>query len=132
LPKKPKSTQSKAESSTPPLPSKIKQQFQQLQVALLARSLQSVDFPFDPADKDQLIDLQVTLMHLNLQRKLHSADFAAQNTAVRNLVQLIAPQPPAQITQQIAMKFDISKMSEDEQAILCRALARPQVATGPI
>lgn len=99
---------------------------------LLARSLQSIDFQFKPENKDQLIDLQVTLMHLNLQRKLHSADFAAQNTAVRNLVQLIAPQPPAQITQQIAMKFDISKMSEDEQAILCRALARPQVATGPI
>jgi len=124
LPKKPKSTQSKPESSTPPLPSKIKQQFQQLQVALLARSLQSIDFQFKPENKDQLIDLQVALMHLNLQRKLHSADFAAQNTAVRNLIQLIAPQPPTQITQQVTVEkeFNLKKLDENGRLGLAEAI----------
>jgi len=97
---------------------------------LLARSLQSIDFEFKPENKDQLIDLQVALMHLNLERKLHSADFAAHNTAVRNLIQLIAPQPPAQITQQVIQpQFDLSRLKDDEQAILARAISKLEAST---
>jgi hypothetical protein len=65
------------------------EQFKKVQLALLARSLQNIDFQFDPTSRDGLVSLQADLLHLALQRKLSAPDASACSHAVRNLVNLV-------------------------------------------
>ena len=83
-----KPPQNKMEKTTPPSLN-MGEQFKRGQLALLARSLQNIDFKFDVTTKVGLISLQADLLHLQLQRKLSGPDASAASHGVRNLVQLV-------------------------------------------
>lgn len=86
----------------------MKEKYLQLQAAALARSLKPVDFKFSPANKEDLVKLQVDLMHLSLQKELSPDHLGPLNQGVRNLIQLIAPPQSANVnvTQQVAVDPD--------------------------
>jgi hypothetical protein len=86
--KTPKPPQKNVENMTPPSLN-MGEQFKRGQLALLARSLQNIDFTFDVTTKAGLISLQADLLHLQLQRKLSGPDASAASHGVRNLVQLV-------------------------------------------
>lgn len=124
-----KPAENKPENPTPPPPPQtdVKAQFQKLQLAVLARSLRSVDFEFAIKTKEDLVAYQTQLLHMHLKRELAGADLSAQSHGVRNLIQLIAPpQAPVQtvtvnVSPEAALKAADS-LTEDEQVILARAI----------
>ena len=90
----PRKRRNEARNETKPdtLPSPVKEQYQKIQLALLARSLQKVNLPIlIPATREDLVKLQVSLMELNFNRTITASDFSLGNQAVRNLITLIAP-----------------------------------------
>lgn len=69
----------------------MKAQFQKLQLALFARSLQPADWQFDPHNTEDIRGLQVELMHRHLNRTISATDFSLNNQAVGNLIKIITP-----------------------------------------
>jgi hypothetical protein len=51
--------------------------------------MKSVDFENPLATKEDLIAYQSRLLHMNLEKELHSNDLQAQNQGIRNLRELI-------------------------------------------
>jgi hypothetical protein len=78
----------KTKQKPPPL-TKNREQFQRLQLALLARSMQPADFKFDPKTREDLRSLQVELLHRHLLRTISATDFALGNQAVGNLSRIM-------------------------------------------
>ena len=89
-----------------PLTSNMKEKYLQLQAAALARSLKGVDFEFNPKSKEDLVKLQVDLMHLCLQKELIPDQLVPLNQGVRNLIQLIVPE----LTQPVSPAVDPVKV----------------------
>ena len=113
---------------------KRKLQFQELQLALQARVLKPVDFPFDPKIPEDVRALQVELMHRHLQRTITPEDFGFQNQAIRNLETILCPKlgPVINVTQHVTqqqinlseLKKQLPSLPEDEQIVLARGIKR--------
>ncbi|HYB75984.1 MAG TPA: hypothetical protein VEC08_03400 [Nitrososphaerales archaeon] len=81
MPRKPKpvSKRDETEKNPPPSPFQAKEQFQKLQLTVLARSLQKIDFPLQiPTTREDLVKLQVSLMEMNFNRTITASDFSWQ------------------------------------------------------
>lgn len=118
-PETPGTSQNDAEKTTHP---PTGEQFKKVQLALLARSLQNIDFEFDVTTREGLISLQAELLHLSLQRKLSAPDASACSHQIRNLIQLVVPDPEVAVKNEVHVAPRTEPLTPEEQVTIARAI----------
>jgi vacuolar-type H+-ATPase subunit I/STV1 len=83
-----------------------KVRFQNAQLAILERSLEVADFQFNPKNREDLRQLQIELLHRQLQRTISQTDFALGNQAIGNLIR---------ITETTELEDRINELNEQAQ-----------------